>query len=124
MGYRVILVISALLIVNGIAAAKLSLPLKNIQLPPGFKIDLYSSDVLGNARGMCLSKGNNGNITIVYVSTREAKKVSYVSSHLFALSNFISYTHIKLLFCTIPLARRPATDSCAMATYKRGFRVW
>lgn len=74
----------ALLYVRCSASIKLnaSLPLHNIRLPPGFKIDLYSSENLTNARELCLSTGTNGNTTIVYVSTRTAAKVLYFYWHL------------------------------------------
>lgn len=69
--FRVLAV--ALLCVSSIATGKISLPIQNIELPSGLNIDLYSSDNLNDAREMCLSGGNNGDATIVYVSTNKAQ---------------------------------------------------
>lgn len=53
------------------AASTLQLPLNLIKLPPGFRISLYYDDYVPGARSMALSKGRNGNATIVYVGTRD-----------------------------------------------------
>lgn len=51
--------------------SSLQLPLNLITLPPGFKISMYYDDYVPGARSMTISKGQNGNATIVYVGTRD-----------------------------------------------------
>lgn len=53
------------------SSTRLQLPLNLIKLPPGFRISLYYDDYVPGARSMALSKGANGNATIVYVGTRD-----------------------------------------------------
>ena len=58
-------------------AQTLSLPLDTIALPPGFKIDLYTSQAVPNARTLVLSS-NTASGNIVYVSTSSLNNVSRV----------------------------------------------
>ncbi len=59
------------------AAQILNLPLDTIALPPGFKIDLYTSQAVPNARTLVLSN-NTASGNIVYVSTNSLNNVSCV----------------------------------------------
>jgi hypothetical protein len=59
------------------AAQILNLPLDHIALPPGFKIDLYTSQAVPNARTLVLSN-NTASGNIVYVSTNSLNNVSCV----------------------------------------------
>ena len=58
-------------------AQTLSLPLDTIALPPGFKIDMYTSQAVPNARTLVLSS-NTASGNIVYVSTSSLNNVSRV----------------------------------------------
>ena len=59
------------------AAQTLNLPLDTIALPPGFKIDMYTSQAVPNARTLVLSN-NTASGNIVYVSTSSLNNVSRV----------------------------------------------
>jgi hypothetical protein len=72
---NLVVIICGILLVKGqngkAPASGLQLPLNLIKLPPGFKISMYYDAYVPGARSMTLSKGNNGNATIVYVGTRD-----------------------------------------------------